>query len=283
MIGITGANGHLGRLVIEQLLAQIPAAQIVAVVRSPEKAADLAGKGVQVRFGDYNEPQSLDAAFAGLSKLLFISSSDVGRRGPQHKAVIEAAKRSGVQLVAYTSLLHADTSPLPLAAEHRETEVMLKESGLPHVLLRNGWYTENYLGSLSAVLEHGVMYGCAGNGKVSSASRADYARAATVVLTNDGHAGKTYELGGDHSFTLAEFASEVARQSRLPVRYQNLPEDEFQAVLVKAGLPAFLATLIAESETGASKGGLFDDSKDLSKLTGHPTTPLATMVDASLA
>lgn len=283
MIVITGATGQLGRLVIQNLLKTTPAAQIVAAVRSPEKAADLAALGVQVRHADYTQPASLATAFKGASKLLLISSSEVGQRLPQHKAVIEAAAQAQVQLLAYTSLLHADRSPLGLATEHQATEALLAASGLPYVLLRNGWYTENYLASAPAALEHGAVIGCAQDGRIASATRADYAAAAAAVLTAEGQAGKVYELAGDTSYTLTELAAELARQSGKPVAYQDMPQEVFASTLEKIGLPSGLAQMLADSDTGASKGGLFDDSHQLSQLIGRPTTPLAESVQQALA
>ncbi|WP_079436521.1 SDR family oxidoreductase [Zoogloea sp. LCSB751] len=282
MIVVTGASGQLGRLVIENLLQTVPAAQIVAAVRTPAKVADLAARGVQVREADYNRPETLAAAFAGADKLLLISSSEVGSRLPQHRAVIDAAKRAKVGLIAYTSLLHADTSPLPLGAEHKATEQLIVEAGLPAVILRNGWYTENYLASIPPALQYGVVLGSAGEGRIASAARADYAAAAAAVLTRDGQAGKVYELAGDESYTLAELAAEIARQSGKAVAYQNLPEADFKAALLGAGLPEGLAALLAESDIGASKGGLFDDSHQLSQLIGRPTAGLAALVKAAL-
>ncbi|ACB33707.1 NmrA family protein [Leptothrix cholodnii SP-6] len=278
MIVITGATGQLGRLVIESLLKTVPASEIVAAVRSPEKAQDLAARGVRVRQADYNQPATLDAAFTGAHKLLLISSSEVGQRAPQHRTVIEAAQRAGVKLIAYTSLLHADSSPLALAGEHVETEAMLRASGLPFVLLRNGWYTENYAASVPAALAHGVVLGSAGNGRIASAARADYAAAAAAVLTADNPAGKVYELAGDTSYTLAELAAEIAAQADKPVAYNDMPQAAFEAALLGFGLPAGLASLLADSDVGASKGGLFDDSHQLSALIGRPTTPMASTI-----
>jgi len=282
MIGITGASGQLGRLVISSLLKTVPAKDIVALVRNPEKVADLAAQGIQVRQADYSKPETLDEAFANLDKLLLISSSEVGQRTEQHRAVIDAARRAQVNLLAYTSLLHADSSPLALADEHRATEALIKASGLPAVILRNGWYTENYLASVPVALAHGVVLGSAGNGRIASAARADYAEAAAAALTLPGQAGKVYELAGDDSYSLAELAAEIARQSGKAVTYQDLPEAEFKAALVGAGLPDGFAALLADSDVGAAKGGLFDDSHQLSALIGRPTTPLATLLAASL-
>jgi NAD(P)H dehydrogenase (quinone) len=280
---VTGANGQLGRLVIDKLLETTPPAQIGAIVRNVKAAADLSARGVDVRVAEYSKPETLDAALAGVDRLLLISSSEIGQRVIQHRNVIDAAKRAGVKLVAYTSVLHADASPLGLAEEHRQTEAALRASGIPSVLLRNGWYTENYAASIPAALAHGALLGSAGEGRIASASRADYAAAAAAVLTaSDNQAGRVYELAGDTTFTLSQFAAEVSRQSGKPVVYKNLPEADFKAALVGARLPEGLAALLADSDTGASKGALFDDSHQLSKLIGRPTTPWATTVSAAL-
>lgn len=283
MIVVTGASGQLGRLVIESLLTRLPAHQIVAAVRNPASVADLAAQGIQVRQADYTQPASLDAALQGAEKVLLISSSEVGQRLPQHRNVIDAAKRAGVGLLAYTSLLHADTSPLALKDEHLATEALLQSSGVPHVILRNGWYTENYLASIQPALQHGAFIGSAGAGRIASAARADYAQAAAVVLTSPDQAGKVYELAGDVAYTLAEFAAELSRQSGKTIPYVDLPQAEFKGALVGAGLPEPLADLLADSDVGASKGGLFDDQHQLSALIGRPTTSLQALMAAALA
>lgn len=284
MIVITGATGQLGRLVIEQLLEKVPASQIVAAVRNPEKAADLAARGVQVRQADYSQPSTLDSAFAGAEKILLISSSEVGQRTAQHAAVIDAAGRAGVSLLAYTSVLHADTSLLGLAEEHRQTEAALAQSAVPSVLLRNGWYSENYTAGIAGDLAHGGHFGCAAEGRISSAARADYAAAAVAVLTaSEPQAGKVYELAGDGSYTLSEFAAEVSRQAAQPLPYTDLPEAQYKAALLQAGLPEFVAELLANADAAAAKGALFDDGQQLSRLIGRPTTPLAVSVAKALA
>ena len=282
MIAITGATGQLGHLVIEQLLTTVPANQIVAIVRNPAKADALSQQGVVVRQADYADEAAFTAALGGVDKLLLISSSEVGQRAAQHQNVINAAKAAGVKFIAYTSLLHADTSPLGLHVEHVQTEKALAESGVPYALLRNGWYTENYLASVPPALEHGVFIGAAGEGKIASATRADYAAAAAKVISEEGHAGKVYELAGDNAWTLSELAAELSKQSGKKVAYQNLSEADFAATLKGAGLPAGLADMLADSDTGASKGGLFDDSRTLSNLIGRPTTPLAQSISAIL-
>ncbi|HHW4413809.1 MAG: SDR family oxidoreductase [Citrobacter sp.] len=278
MIAITGATGQLGQHVIENLLKTVPASQIVAIVRNPAKAATLSLQGITVRQADYTDEAAFTTALQGIDKLLLISSSEVGQRTPQHRNVINAAKSARVKFIAYTSLLHADTSPLGLADEHVATEKMLAESGLDYALLRNGWYSENYLASAPAALEHGVFIGAAGDGKIAAATRADYAAAAARVISEEGHAGKIYELAGDEGWTLSQLAAELAQQSGKKVVYQNLSEADFAAALKGFGLPAGLAEMLADSDIGASKGGLFDDSHTLSTLIKRPTTSLAESV-----
>ncbi|EKS7200418.1 TPA: SDR family oxidoreductase [Enterobacter ludwigii] len=282
MIAITGATGQLGQLVIEQLLNTVPANQIVAIVRNPAKAEALSQQGITVRQGDYADESTMTSALKGVEKLLLISSSEVGQRATQHQNVINAAKAAGVKFIAYTSLLHADKSPLGLHVEHVATEKALAESGIPYALLRNGWYTENYLASAPPALEHGVFIGAAGEGKIASATRADYAAAAAKVISGDGHAGNVYELAGDHAWTLSELAAELSKQSGKNVTYQNMSEKDFAAALKGVGLPDGLADMLADSDVGASKGGLFDDSHTLSKLIGRPTTPLSESIKAIL-
>lgn len=284
MIVVTGANGQLGRLVIKHLISKVDASEIVAAVRTPEKASDLAALGVQVREADYSKPETLKNAFEGAEKVLLISSSEVGQRTQQHINVIDAAKNEGVSLIAYTSLLHADISPLGLATEHIETEKYLKENKVPFVLLRNGWYTENYLASVAPSIEHGAFIGSAGEGQISSASRNDYAEAAAVVLTSEEpQAGKVYELAGDESYTLADLAAVISRETGKQIPYVNLPQNEFKEALMGAGLPEPFAALLANSDAGASLGGLFDDSSELSGLIGRPTKNLSEMIKAIIA
>lgn len=283
MIAVTGASGQLGRLVIDALLQRLPASEIVAIVRDPAKVSDLAARGVLIRPADYNQPATLDAAFRGIEKLLFISSSEIGRRIPQHSAVIAAAQRGGAQLLAYTSLLHADTSPLKLAAEHQQTEALLRASGLPWVILRNGWYTENHAAAIVAAPVHGVVLGCAGNGRFSTATRADYAAAAAAVLTSDdAQAGRVYELAGDTGYTLGELAAEISRQCGKPVAYRNLSETDYKTALMQFKIAEDMATMLADADSCAASGILFDESHQLSRLIGRPTTPLATTVAAFL-
>lgn len=283
MVVVTGASGQLGRLVIDALLKILPADQVVAAVRTPASVQDLAARGVQVRQADYDRPDTLDDALRGADKVLLVSGNEVGRRVPQHRAVIDAARRAGVRLLAYTSVLRADTTPLIVGPDHRETEALLRASGIPHVILRNGWYTENYLAGIGPALEHGALMGAAGQGRIASAARADYAEAAAAVLTRDGQAGKVYELAGDTAYTLAQLAAEIGRQAGKEVAYRDLPQADYKAALVGVGLPEGLAELVATSDAAAAHGALFDDGHALGALIGRPTTPLAQSVAAALA
>lgn len=282
MIVVTAATGKLGRLVVEGLLAKVPARELAVAVRDPGKAKDLAARGVEVRRADYSRPETLGPALAGAQKLLLVSSSEVGQRAAQHAAVIDAAKRGRVGLLAYTSLLRAETSKLGLAAEHRETERALRAAGLPFVLLRNGWYIENYTEHLAPALQHGAIVGSAGGGRVAAATRADYAAAAVAVLTGSGHEGRVYELAGDHPFTMAELAAEVSRRAGKTIAYRDLPPAEYKAVLTGAGVPGPYADLLVDSDLGIAKGELDDSTGDLRRLLGRPTTPLAEAVAAAL-
>lgn len=278
-IAITGATGQLGRIVVEKLKEKVDVSNIVALVRSKEKAADL---GVEAREADYENPQSLDAALSGVDTLLLISGSEVGKRAAQHSNVINAAKKSGVKWIVYTSLLHADNSTLSLATEHVATEAMLKESGITHTVLRNGWYTENYTGSIGGALAGGAFVGSAGDGKIASAAREDYAEAAVQVLTSKGHEGKVYELAGDEAYTLTDLAAEISKQSGKNIPYKNLPQGEYAKLLESFGLPQGLSQAIAGWDVSASKGDLFNDSKQLPQLIGRPTTPLKDVVAEAL-
>jgi NAD(P)H dehydrogenase (quinone) len=278
-IAITGATGQLGRLVISKLRNQLPASGIVALARSPEKAGDL---GVEVREADYDRPETLGPALAGADTLLLISANEIGKREAQHRNVIEAAKSAGVRRIVHTSLLHADRSPLSLAAEHLATENMVKASGIPFTILRNGWYTENYTGSIPGALAGGAFIGSAGEGRISAATRDDFADAAVAVLTGGGHEGKTYELAGDTAWTLAGLAAEISRQTGRTIPYADMPEAEYAAALAGFGLPHGLAHAIAGWDVSASRGALFDDSRQLSALIGRPTTPLAVAVAAAV-
>lgn len=283
MIVVTGATGQLGRLTIEELLRTVPAERIVAAVRTPARAADLAERGVQVREADYDRPETLAAALDGAERMLLVSGNEVGRRFAQHRAAVDAARRAGVALVVYTSVLHADTTPLPVAPEHRETEAYLRASGLPFSLLRNGWYTENYTAFAHAAVQHGVLHGSARDGRVASASRADYAAAAAAVLTGEGHEGTVHELSGDTAWSLPELAAAIAAVTGAPVVYRDLPVAEYERVLLSAGLPAPVAAMLAATDAAIADGWLADTPGTLAALTGRPTTPLATTLATVLA
>lgn len=278
-IAITGATGQLGRLVVAGLKGTLPAAQLVALVRSPAKAADL---GIAARAADYARPETLPTALAGVDTLLLISSSELGQRSAQHRHVIDAAKQAGVKHIVYTSLLHADVSPISLAVEHRDTEAALKDSGIVFTILRNGWYTENYTGSLQGALAGGALIGSAGAGRISAATRADLAAAAVAVLSTPGHAGRIYELAGDTAWTLADLAAEVSRQTKRDIPYRNLAPADHAAALTGFGLPGWLAEAIAGWDACAAQGALFDDGRQLSRLIGRPTTPLSVAVADAL-
>lgn len=278
-IALTGATGQLGRLVVETLKTKTAADNIVALARNTDKAADL---GVPARAFDYDAPETLTPALAGVETLLLISGSEIGRRVPQHAAVIEAAKAAGVKHIVYTSLLNAPNSTLGLAPEHVETEKLLAASGIAHTVLRNGWYTENYTMGLPAALEHNALIGAAKDGRISSATRQDYAEAAAAVLLDTGLQGKTYELSGDDSYTLTDLAATLSAQAGKEIPYVDMPEADYAAALSGAGLPAALAEFLAHCDVEASKGALFDEGTQLSTLIGRPTTPLATAVAAAI-
>lgn len=279
-IGVAGATGQLGQKVIENLKKTVPAEQIVALVRNPEKAKDL---GVEVRAFDYNDAEQVTEALKGLSKVLLISGNEFGQRFTQHKNVIDGAKKAGVPYVAYTSLLRVDVSSLALAPDHKATEEYLKASGLNYTFLRNGWYIENYTVSLGGVLHSGAVYGSAGEGKISAATRNDFAKAAVKVLTTEGHDNKVYELGGA-SFTLAEYAAEIAKQSGRDIRYVDLPVEEYAKVLEEhTGLPAPLARLFAGIDVEIARGELETDDDALKTLAGGHLETLEDAVKAALS
>lgn len=281
MIAVTGATGHLGQLVIDQLLQKVPASQVIAAVRNPDKAKNLAARGVQVRLANYENPSTLASAFQGVQKLLLISSSEIGKRIEQHAAAVAAAKNAGVQLLVYTSLLRTDTARMSLASEHLATENAIRASGVPFVILRNSWYIENYTENLGAALQHGAILGAAKDGRIAAATRADYAAAAVAVLTTPGHEGKVYELGGDLSFTLSDLAAEVSKQFGKPVSYTNMPSEQYAATLQSFGLPLPVAQMLASADEGISRGELDTQSRDLSRLIGRPTTPLTAAIAAA--
>ena len=278
-IGVTGATGQLGRLIVGKLKDRVGPENIVALVRTLEKVRD---KTIEARQFNYDVPDNLTKSLEGIDCLMLVSASEVGKRKQQHENVIKAAQMAGVKWIVYTSLLHADISSISLAGEHRATEAALKASGIEYTILRNGWYTENYTSSIPGSVKSGSFIGCAGEGKISSASREDFAEAAVVVLTSVNQQGKMYELAGDNHYTLKELAEEVSRQTGKDIHYQNLTESEYAAALIGFGLPDELAKAIAEYDTAASRNVLFDDGKQLSKLIGRPTTALSQSVKEAL-
>ncbi|MET7598924.1 MULTISPECIES: SDR family oxidoreductase [unclassified Streptomyces] len=281
-IVVTGATGHLGRLVIDGLLEKVPAAEVAAVVRDKEKAAGLAARGVELRVADYDAPETLADAFAAGDRVLLISGSEVGRRVAQHRAVIDAAKGAGVALLAYTGVLGGPEADFLLADEHKVTERAILDSGLPYAFLRNGWYHENYTENLAPVLEHGAVVQSAGEGRVASASRADYAAAAVAVLTGEGHENKAYELSGDTAWSFAEYAAELSRQTGREIGYSSVPAEVHQEILVGAGLPEQFAAVLVDVDGAIARGLLARTDGDLARLTGRPTTPLADAIAAAL-
>ena len=265
-IAITGATGQLGNLVIEQLLQLTAAQNIVALVRKIDKAEHFKVQGIEPREFDYDRPETLVPALSGIDKLLLISANEIGRRTPQHQAVIDAAKVAGVPYLAYTSLLRADTSPLGLAQEHRETEKLIQDSGITYTFLRNNWYSENYLAGVAHTIEIGTLFGAAQDGRISSASRIDYAEAAAKVLTSTGHENKTYELGGSESFSLSDLATFIGQAVNKDIIYQNLSAEEYTQGLTQAGLPAGLVDVIVDADIQTIQGAMYSDSKDLEQL-----------------
>ena len=281
-IAITGATGQLGSIVIEKLLLQTEANNIVALVRNPAKATHLTAQNIEVREFDYDRPETLVPALSGIDKLLLISANEVGRRTPQHKAVIDAAKVAGVPYLAYTSLLRADTSPLGLAQEHRETEKLIQDSGLRYTFLRNNWYSENYLAGVAHTIEIGTLFGAAQDGRISSASRIDYAEAAARVLTSTVHDNQTYELAGSESFTRADLAQFISQATHKSVIYQNLSADDLRQGLIQANLPSHLIDVIVDADVQTAKGAMYSNSKDLEQLIGHKTTSIQDSIKAAL-
>ncbi|MFH9294273.1 NmrA family NAD(P)-binding protein [Streptomyces sp. NPDC017520] len=281
-IVVTGATGALGRLVVDALLAEVPAREVVAVVRDKEKAAALAARGVELRIADYDHPESLAGVFRSGDRVLLISGSEVGKRVPQHAAVVDAAKVAGVAQLAYTGVLGGPDADFTLADEHKATEQLILDSGLPYTFLRNGWYTENYTANLAPVLEHRAVLANAGEGRVASASRADYAAAAAAVLTGDGHLNTAYELSGDTAWSLAEYAALLSELTGEEITYKNVPAAAHQEVLVGAGLPEGFAAILVDVDKAIGRGRLAGTSGDLARLIGRPTTPLAETVRAAL-
>ena len=281
-IAITGATGQLGNLVIEQLLQLTAAQNIVALARNVDKAEHFKVQGIELREFDYDRPETLVPALSGIDKLLLISANEIGRRTPQHQAVIDAAKVAGVPYLAYTSLLRADTSPLGLAQEHRETEKLIQDSGITYTFLRNNWYSENYLAGVAHTIEIGTLFGAAQDGRISSASRIDYAEAAAKVLTSTGHENKTYELAGSESFTKADLAQFISQATHKPVIYQNLSADDLRQGLIQASLPSHLIDVIVDADVQTAKGAMYSDSKDLEQLIGRKTTSIQDAIKAAL-
>lgn len=284
MIAITAASGHLGRLVLDDLLARgVEASGIRAAARDVTKLADFAERGVEVVYGDYTDSESLRAALAGAEKVLLISSAGASEdRIKHHLNAVEAAKQAGVRHIVYTSIAHADNNPISFSWVHKDTEAALRESGIPATILRNNWYFENLLASVGLALEHGAFIGSAGDGKIGYATRADYAAAAAAVLAGEGHEGKVYELSGDVALTNAQIAAEVTAQSGKQVSYASLPQQEYAKALEGFGLPSSIAADLAQADVAISEGALADATDTLSTLIGRPTTTIAAAVAQAL-
>jgi NAD(P)H dehydrogenase (quinone) len=273
-IVVTGATGPFGRHAVEALLARgVPADQIVATGRKIEKIADL---GVRVQHADYDDPATLRTAFEGAEKVLFVSGSEPGKRVPQHRNVVEAAKAAGVSLLAYTSIVNAGTSDLILAGEHQATEQLIAESGLPHAFLRNSWYYENY--DFAGAVENG-LFGASGDGRISAAARADLAEAAAAAQIN-GEAG-VYELGGP-GFTLPELAATIGEIAGKPVTYTDLSPEKYAEFLIGVGVPEGGAAVLSDADRGAAAGALETSPADLEKLLGRPAAPVSDAIRAAL-
>jgi NAD(P)H dehydrogenase (quinone) len=275
-IVVTGATGKLGGLVVDALLQHsVPGGQIVAAGRNADRLKEHETRRVLTAKIDFNDVDSLRTAFVDAEKVLLVSSSESGQRIPQHRNAINAALDVGVGFVAYTSIAHADSTTLLLAAEHRATEEMLRESQLPFVFLRHSWYMENYTGQIPVYLQQGEIVGCAGEGRVSAATHADLADAAAAVLTTEGHEGAIYELGGDEAFTMPELAAEISKQTGHTVRYQDLSVQAYTDSLVAAGVSAADAATIADGDRGVAVGELLVETGHLSRLIGRPTERLS--------
>lgn len=267
---ITGASGHLGRLIADQLLAAgTPPEQIVATGRDTGKLTDLARNGVTVRRADFADPDTLDDAFAGAEAMVLISTTTVGERFDNARNAIDAARRAGVSRIVYTSMLNASTARMTLADAHRRTEEYLRDSGSPFVILRNGWYLENYTDQLPMITQYHALLGSAHDGRVSAAGRRDLAAAAAAALTQDGHLGATYELGGT-PFTLTELAATFSDVLGTHIAYRDMSVADYTATLTGAGLPQEMAAAVADADAGLARGELFTDSDDLVKLIGRP-------------
>jgi NAD(P)H dehydrogenase (quinone) len=282
MIAVTGANGQLGRLVLKHL-AGLTAEPVRALVRSPEKAKDLATARISVVKGDYDDPASLAVALRGVERLLLISGSEVGKRVPQHKAVIHAAKAAGVHFIVYTSLINVPHSSLQLGVEHAATETLLAECGIAHAVLRNGWYVENFGGTIAAAVTHGAVAGAAGDGKISAAGRNDYAEAAARVLAGSDLSTRALELGGTPAFSLGDLAAELSRQTGREIPFNNLPEETYAGILIQAGLTEGFAKALADADRGTAAGELFTASTALQELIGRPTRTLSDFIAGALA
>jgi NAD(P)H dehydrogenase (quinone) len=272
---VTGTSGRLGRHVVKALLARgARPASIVATARNVAAIAELTSFGVRTAELDYNRPDTIESALHDVDAVLLVSSSEMGNRVAQHRNVIEAAVKAGVSKLVYTSAPRATTSPLVVNPEHKGTEETIAELGVPAVILRNGWYTENYAQHLAYAAQTGILVASAGAGRVASASRIDYAEAAAVVLLEDGHVGSVYELAGDVAWDFQELAAAMSEVLGRPVQYTPLTTEEHLAALQAAGLDPALAGFLTAVDANIRDGLLAVTDGTLSRLIGRPTTPL---------
>lgn len=280
---VTGATGHLGGLIVDGLLAAgVPAGEVAAVVRNEGKAARLRDVGVEIRVADYDDTEALRTAFRAGDRVVFVSGSDLERRAAQHRNVVAAAREAGVALLAYTGILGGPEADLLLATDHKATEQAILDSGLPYTFLRNGWYHEVYTETIPQILERGAVIASAGEGRVATAARADYAAAAVAVLTGEGHEGKAYELCGDTAWSFAEFAAELSKQTGREIPYRALTAAEHKEVFVGAGLPGPVADVLVDIDRAIERGLLVRTTGDLARLIGRPPTSLADAIATAL-
>jgi NAD(P)H dehydrogenase (quinone) len=283
---ITGATGHLGGLAIQHLLHKkgVPASQIVALARDVNKASALSELGIEVRQGDFLDPASLDKAFAGITKLLFIPTPDEDNtlRVLQNANVAKAARNAGIKHIAYTGFAFAEESTSPLASVHLATEYAIRTTNIPYTFLRNSFYADVFVNpSLKASVEHGAIVTNANDGKVNAASRNDLALAAATVLSEEGHENKAYNLVSHQPWTFDELAEAVSEVSGKKVVHHRVSFEEQTSVLVKAGLPEPVAAMFAGIYASIANGETAAATDDLQKLIGDPT-PLKELVGQAL-
>ncbi|MGG1679883.1 SDR family oxidoreductase [Neobacillus sp. NRS-1170] len=267
---VTGATGKLGTKVVETLLKTVPASHLAVSVRNPEKAAELQARGVEVRQGDFDRPETLDSAFAGIDRLLLISADgDNETRIRQHTDAVAAAERAGVKFIAYTSLANASETTMFLAPPHVATEAAILKTGIPFSFLRNNWYLENEIPSIQGVLAGAPWVTSAGSGKVGWALQQDYAEAAAAVLAGDGHENTIYELSGK-PVSQEELVSALSTVLGKEIPVQQVDDATYADIMKGAGLPDFLIPFLVGIQKGIRDGALEIESNDFEKLLGRP-------------